>query len=273
MPYLNSEVFYHALEPGSCDLVTLRPRAMAAAVEKGELDGGPLPVAEVIRLGSAVREVGELGVACHSRALSVLLISEKPIEQLSGEKIAVTDDTATSIQLLRILSTDLWNIEPELVPPDQETPAKLVIGDEANRLKKEGGSAYIYDLAEAWYELTHLPFVFAVWVLRSDVTDEQFQAFDRALTDSYCEGRQQVREIAAKRANDYFSEEEAAAYVRHFTYTIGDAERRGMNEFKQRLSKLPEWRPRAPAAVAGAAQESGNVVIPTEAEGSYPTSG
>ncbi len=257
MPYLNSEVFYHVLDPDSCELVTARPRAMAAAVEAGELDGGPLPVAEIFRQGDQVREVGELGVACHGPALSVLLISDVPVEQLDGQSIAVTDDTATSVQLLRVLSKDLWKIEPELVPPGIAASAKLVIGDEANRLKKLGAAPYIYDLAEVWYEMTSLPFVFAVWVLRSNVTDAQFAAFEKALTDSYCEGRQLVKEIAAKRTSEYMSEDEAAAYVRHFTYSIGDGERRGMDEFKRRLEQLPDWRPRAPQVAAGAAADGG----------------
>lgn len=255
MPYLNSEVFYRALDPASCELVTARPRAMAAAVERGELDGGPLPVAEVFRLGDRVREVGELGVANHGPALSVLLMSDVPVEQLDRRKIAVTEDTATSVQLVRVLCADLWNIAPELVPPGEAAPARLVIGDEANRLKNAGDSPYVYDLAEEWHRLTHMPFVFAVWVLRSDVSPEQFESFEKALTDSYCAGRQMVPEIAAARASDYMTEAETAEYVRNFTYTIGDSERRGMEEFRRRLSLLPDWRPPA-QALTGAARHN-----------------
>ena len=254
MPYLNSEVFYRALDPSSCELVTARPRAMAAAVERGELDGGPLPLAEVMRLGEAVREVGELGVASHGPALSVLLLSDVPVEQLDRKKIAVTEDTATSVQLIRILCADHWKIAPELVPAGRTAPAKLVIGDEANRLRKLGEAPYVYDLAEEWYALTHLPFVFAVWVLRSDLPADRFDAFEKALTDSYCEGRLLVKEIAAARATDYMSEAETAVYVRNFTYTIGDIERRGMEEFRRRLSLLPAWRPAAPEPISSAKQ-------------------
>jgi chorismate dehydratase len=251
MPYLNSEVFYRTLDPDSCDLVTARPRAMALAVENGELDGGPLPVAEVFRLGDRVREVGELGVAIHGKVLSVLLLSDVPAEQLNGQRIAVTEDTATSVQLLRVLCADHWKISPELVPPGSEAPARLVIGDEANRLRKVGESPYIYDLSEEWQKLTKLPFVFAVWVLRSDVTEGSFNAFEQALVDAYCEGRQRVDEIAAARKTEWISEAECAEYVRNFSYTIGDAERRGMQEFHRRLSALPQWRPPAPKLTVG----------------------
>lgn len=257
MPYLNSEVFYRAMPADACELVIARPRAMAAAVESGELDGGPLPVAEVFRLGDSVVQVADLGVACHGPALSVLLLSDVPISELDARRIAVTDDTATSVQLLRVLCRDRWQIEPELVSQGDSAPARLVIGDEANRLKRQSNSAYIYDLAEEWYSLTHLPFVFAVWVLRSDIREEQRASFEQALTDSYCEGRQMVNEIAGARSTEYMDEQETAAYVRHFTYTIGDAEKRGMEEFRRHLSKLPEWRPPAVATVGTAADSAG----------------
>ena len=257
MPYLNSEVFYRAMPPEACELVTARPRAMAAAVERGEIDGGPLPVAEVFRLGSSVAPVADLGVACHGPALSVLLLSDTPVRELDGERIAVTEDTATSVQLLRVLCRDLWHIEPELVPQEESASARLVIGDEANRLKRQSNSVYTFDLAEEWYSLTHLPFVFAVWVLRTDVPLERRESFEQALTDSYCAGRQMVNEIAAARATGFMDEQETAAYVRHFTYTIGDAEKRGMEEFRQRLSSLPEWRPPIAAAASTATDSAG----------------
>lgn len=223
---------------------------MAAAVERGDLDGGPLPVAEVFRLGDTVREVGEYGVANHGAAMSVLLMSDVPVDQLDGQKISVTEDTATSVQLTRVLCADHWKIAPELVPHDEPAKAKLVIGDEANRLRKLGQSPYVYDLAEEWHKLTHLPFVFAVWVLRSDVPAEQFAAFGKALFDAYCEGRQKVEQIARERATDYMDKSETAAYIRNFTYSIGAAERRGMEEFRRRLSLLPDWRPPEPPVVA-----------------------
>ena len=54
MPYLNSDVFYRALPEDAAELIALTPRAMANALREGDLDAGPMPLAEIIRLGDDV---------------------------------------------------------------------------------------------------------------------------------------------------------------------------------------------------------------------------
>ena len=251
MPYLNSEVFYRTLPAEACDLVTLPPRAMAAAVEAGELDGGPLPVAEIFRLGDMVRQVADLGVTARGRAQSVLIFSDRPVRELDGRDISVTADTATSIQLIRVLAADRWGISPRYVGPDAPASAQLLIGDDAIRRRESGDYAHVIDLGHEWHDLTGLPFVFALWVVHADVSSDAAGQFETALWNAYCDGRQMVKEIAADRATAYFSPKEASDYIRHFTYIIGDSERRGMEEFNKRLEKLPEWRPAVVEPVAG----------------------
>ena len=78
MPYLNSAVFYQFLPEGPWQLTDMPPRAMAGAVERGDLQAGPLPVAEVFRLGNTLRPLGDIGVAATGPATSVLLLSQPP---------------------------------------------------------------------------------------------------------------------------------------------------------------------------------------------------
>ena len=110
MPYLNSAPFYARLEGDWFDLVELPPRNMAVAMQNGELDAGPLPIAEILRMKGSIVE-GGLGVAVDGRARSVLLFSDCPAEELSGKSVAVTGHTSTSVQLLRILFADHWGID------------------------------------------------------------------------------------------------------------------------------------------------------------------
>jgi chorismate dehydratase len=265
MTYLNSEVFYLKLPKDSCELVAMPPRAMAAAVERGELAAGPLPIAEVFRLGGSVRSLGNLGVASDGPANSVFLFAHDPIEGLSGKRIAVTSHTATSIQLLRILFADLWGVRGhEFVSTAESNDAALWIGDPALQRRSSGEYAYRYDLGSAWKQLTGLPFVFAEWVIRTDVPRNQADRFEWALVSATQAGINSFDEISRARASGAMSVSDVAEYVVNFTYFLGPNERRGQQEFERRLGALPEWRPPVPEVEPGSSNSpQKKEVIPT----------
>ena len=243
MTYLNSEVFYRHLPKDSCELVPLPPRAMAEAVERGDLVAGPLPLAEVFRLGESVRSLGNIGVAADGPANSVFLFSHFPVHELTGKRVAVTSHTATSIQLLRVLFADLWDVRRHtFVSTDDDHDAALWIGDQALERRSGGRYAYRYDLGAAWKELTGLPFVFAEWVIRSDVPGDQADRFERLLLQATRAGMSSLDEIGRDRAGGSMSESEVVEYVRNFTYFLRAEEREGQQEFKRRLDALPAWR-------------------------------
>lgn len=246
MTYLNSEVFYRHLPEESCELVAMPPRAMAAAVDRGGLAAGPLPTAEVFRLGDAVRPLGNLGVASDGSANSVFLFSHLPVDKLNGKRIAVTTHTATSIQLLRVLFADLWNVSGhEFVRTDESHDAALWIGDPALERRSSGQYPYRYDLGRSWKGLTGLPFVFAEWVIRADVPRERANQLERLVSQATQAGTDffSVLKISRERATPGMSESDVADYIRAFTYFLGPRERRGQQEFRRRLELLPEWRP------------------------------
>ncbi|MSQ07719.1 MAG: hypothetical protein EXR44_00200 [Dehalococcoidia bacterium] len=245
MPYLNSEVFYRNLPAERTVLVSLPPRAMAAAVERGELDAGPLPLAEVVRLGEMLRPVGDFCIATSGRVKSVLLLTKVPVGQLGGMPVAVTSHTATSIQLLRVLFAERWHVHPgSYVEINEPHEAKLIIGDEALRYRKDHpGYGHVYDLGEEWQSLTGLPFVFAVWAMRTGCEAQSSAGLASALERSINISLTQVDAISRERKTSYLTEAEVAEYVRSFTYRLGPEEYRAMDEFKARLSRLPAWRP------------------------------
>ena len=250
MTYLNSEVFYRYLPDDACELVAMPPRAMAAAVERGELDAGPLPTAEVIRLEGLVRPVADLCVAAGDRALSVLLFSRRPANELEGATVGVTSHTATSIQLLRVLFADHWRLSPgRYVSLDQPHDAALIIGDPALQERSLRRYPFVYDLGEEWKRLTGLPFVYALWVIRSDASRGLAQAFERSLLTATERGIRSAGEIGLARATDFMDGAAAEQYVRNFTYRLGPSELQAIDEFRNRHTKLPAWRP--PSTVGG----------------------
>lgn len=264
MTYLNSEVFYRHLPEESCELVAMPPRAMAAAVDRGDLAAGPLPTAEVFRLGDAVRPLGNLGVASDGSANSVFLFSHLPVDKLNGKRIAVTTHTATSIQLLRVLFADLWNVSGhEFVRTDESHDAALWIGDPALERRSSGQYPYRYDLGRSWKGLTGLPFVFAEWVIRADVPRDRANQLERLVSQATQAGTDffSVLKISRERATPAMSESDVADYIRAFTYFLGPRERRGQQEFRRRLELLPEWRP--PSQEDVIVEQAKHEVIPT----------
>ena len=126
-----------------------------------------------------------LSVAAHGRVESVLLFSwHADWRALDGRSIALTDYSATSVALVRLLAERHYGIQPRYVtqPPNldamlAEHDAALLIGDIALRegyLRRAiagGGQTYqpyVFDLAAEWQAWTGLPFCFSVWAARAD---------------------------------------------------------------------------------------------------------
>ena len=246
MPYANSLVFYAQMPRDEVELVTLPPRNMADAMAKGQLDAGPIPIYEVLKMGDAVVPIGAYGVATDGDARSVLLFSKVAADALGGKRIAVTSHTSTSVQLLRVLARDHWKIDDfELAGPDEEHHSKLVIGDAALSLMREvAGDAssyrHVYDLAGEWKLLTGMPFVFARWVARNGADVAKLEAI---LTDAYLTGIAQINRLSQAVAIDGYSPLEVGDYIRNFIYQLGPSELAAIDEFRIRLSTLEEWEP------------------------------
>jgi chorismate dehydratase len=146
---------------------------------EGAIDLTLISSIEFIRHRDKLRALPDFSVATLGPVQSVMLFHWEPWEKLSGKKIAVTTDSATSVELLKILLRET-NISGEFIPmkPDLDTmlescDAALLIGDTA--LKEAIAKRTIHiqvpqqtDLGAAWYTLTKLPFTFAVWASRKD---------------------------------------------------------------------------------------------------------
>ncbi|MBI4219974.1 MAG: menaquinone biosynthesis protein [Chloroflexi bacterium] len=252
MPYLNSDVFYWSLPEDSCELRPLVPRAMAWAMEQGEIDAGPLPVVEWFRMEDRLAPIGNFCVATESAAVSILFFARRRAEELSGARIAVTEHTSTSVQLLRVLLAEGWQVEPAgYVLPEEPADALLLIGDPALR-SRHGieGYPYVYDLGAEWHRHTEgLPFVFAHWVARRAADVQAVSRFETALERSITDGLQNVKEIA-RRNGAGLPAGEAEAYVRGFTYRMGTRQYEAMAAFREKLGRLSSWRPASHGARA-----------------------
>lgn len=182
--YLNVLPIYHPLEAGilSCEyeLVSGPPALLNEMMSAGQLQVSSCSCFEYARHPEKYYLVRDLSIGSRGPVMSVLLLSRKPVETLSGHEILISGESHTSVALLRLLMRDKYHLDvsyrtgritPVLGGPNAPD-AFLAIGDEALRLRNHPEYPYMLDLAEAWRGWTGLPFIFGLWVISRKACDE-----------------------------------------------------------------------------------------------------
>jgi len=232
--YLNSQPFYPLL--GEHRLVAMPPRRLGELAERGEIDAGIMATADYLALADRYEPIGNLGIANWEEVRSIILFSRRPLEGLSGARVGVTEETSTSLQLLRLLLEVRQAVAPASYERGvrEEADAYLVIGNEAlkARFSRPSGFPFRYDLASEWWAWKKLPFVFALWVVKRSLPEQDKKEFLSLLERSFAKGMAEVDRIAAEFASDLGSAEGLASYLRNFHYRLGPEEWRGLEEFR-----------------------------------------
>jgi len=237
IPYLNCEPFFTHL--GDVELIPLTPRALGEAMAAGTLDAAPLSLMDALRLEDRLAPL-PFGIASAGPVRSVLLFSSRSPSELDGAVIGVTDETATSVELLRVLLALKHKVEPRAwVGPHEPADAVLLIGDTAIRESKTGRPwAHVLDIAGDWHEWTALPCVFARWSMRAALPAASRAGFERALDAALVKGMASLPAIAARRRDAGFDPDEVAAYLGNFIYRFGPDEDRAIAHFRRLRAML-----------------------------------
>jgi chorismate dehydratase len=252
IPYLNSILFFHGLEnePG-VGLEPLVPRALSSAVAEDEVDAGPVPLVTAWEIEDRFMPLGDFCISTIDRARSILFFSKRPFNQLDGAQIGVTNETSTSVRLLRALLTHAWRVRPaRFTHVDwQKNDAFLLIGDEA-LLHRRGVKDYphVADLGDVWHKWTGLPFVFARWMVRTTLPDADKAHLVTLLDRSLAEGWTHFERVVSPRAQDlHMTIEEMREYLQGFRFRMTAAEHQAMGKFRQ-LDDAARQAEKAPAA-------------------------
>lgn len=245
IPYLNSVLFYDALERDAgaeLHFDPLVPRQLSGAAVDGAVDTGLVPLVTCWALEERYEPLvvdgrGDFCIAVRDRAWSILLFSKRPFDRLDGAHVGVTGETSTSVRLMKTLFTHYWRVRPSsygrLDWPNND--AFLLIGDEA-LIHRRGVKDYphVADLGEVWNAWTGLPFVFARWVVRRDVEDAARRDLVDRIDRSLEAGWRRVDEITAPRAHDLnMSVDEMRGYLEAFDFRMTDTAREAVGRFRQ----------------------------------------
>ena len=234
--YLNTKPLIYGFEQGlmkdSVDLIFDYPSRIAEQLQQKQIDIGLIPVA-AIPLISGGRILSDYCIGSEGDVASVCLFSDVPIEEI--DTVLLDYQSRTSVALVQILLREYWKIKPVFKSASEGyeknisgKTAGVVIGDRA--FEQRHRSAYHYDLAGAWKELTGLPFVFAAWVSAVDLSPEFEVDFNRANQL----GLSNLDTVIAREGYDLYD------LQRYFTvnisYRLDEEKKKGLQLFLQYLS-------------------------------------
>jgi aminodeoxyfutalosine synthase len=243
IPYLNSVPFYHHFPREPFPLVPLVPRHLGVFSRRGQVAGGIYSLLDYWQEEENLTLL-PYGIAAVGEVQSVLLFSRVPWEKLAGKPIGITDDTATSIELLRVLLRGKYGITApfsRIAPgehPHENREALLLIGNEALVMRKRGlpGFPRVYDLALEWRNWRGLPFVFAVWACRRDWPTRKARLLEDHIAQALSRAEGELGELAAAYGRPLgLAAAEAHHYLRSFRYRLGPEERAAMASFRELL--------------------------------------
>jgi chorismate dehydratase len=247
VPYANALPLIWGIEKR---LQHMEPSRMADALRCGELDGGLVPIAEVLA-HDGYEIVDGCAIASDGEVKSVLMAYEPPIENITS--VAIDPASRTSVLLLKVLLKEIYGIEPKLERVGQASSFSIVeegqprwlsypcmlIGDRALKFlwTQESLPAnrrlQILDLAAAWKQLTGLPFVFAVWAFRKSLLDADTASM---LREAKANGLAHIKDLVASKPAD-----QHAFWREYFTknirYDLGAREKLAIEKFRELLGK------------------------------------
>lgn len=180
--YANCTPLFHVLrERFPCseyEFVAGVPAELNRMLLVGEIDVCPSSSIEYAYHPERYKILPQLSISSIGAVASVLLFSKVPMEKLNGHRISLSSESATSVNLLKILlgqrfgcSCSYEVVRPGVIDAGNDSSALLLIGDSALRSSFEKTDQFVYDLGEMWYAWTGYPFVFALWLCRNEVAE------------------------------------------------------------------------------------------------------
>ncbi len=264
--YLNTKPLIETLPQRLAGWGSLRldlPSRLATDLSSGELDVALIPSVEYFRHRDQYEIVSDAAIACRGPVWSVRLLSRVAMQDI--RTLALDEGSRTSAAMAQVLLWEMHGVRPTTVPfpigtaaEDVDADAVLVIGDRAMH-PPHGVYHEIWDLGDRWCRWTELPFVFAMWVARREITADA-TARDRiaeALDLSRDEGGQCLEAIAIREAAGHglTNEDLHRYFAENLHFHLGPRERAGLDLFRQK-SEATGLIPTPPMTIATVSNSS-----------------
>lgn len=232
--YLNSTPFIYGINhseiKNEIDLSLDIPAVCAQKLISGNVDIGLVPVAVMPELKKSYI-ITDYCIGAIGKVNSVLLLSNVPINEI--KTILLDYQSRTSVKLCQLLCKEYWKVNPGFLSTNENfendilgNTAAVVIGDRALLLRDK--FKYAYDLSQAWYDMTALPFVFACWVANKKIEADFISLFNNALKN----GVQHIDNVILEENELALSTEEKRKYLKNYiSFDLDADKRKGLDLF------------------------------------------
>ncbi|MFC8825300.1 menaquinone biosynthetic enzyme MqnA/MqnD family protein [Streptomyces sp. NPDC057137] len=224
------------------------PEKLSESLVRGDLDIGPVTVVEFLRNAENLVAFPDLAVGCDGPVMSCLIVSQVPLDELDGARVALGSTSRTAVRLAQLLLAEKYEVTPDYYtcPPDlglmmQEADAAVLIGDAALRASLHDAprlGLQVHDLGQMWKDWTGLPFVFAVWAARKDYLarePETVRLVHQAFLASRDVSLEEVTKVAEQAARwETFDAELLERYFTTLDFRFGPDQLAGVREFARR---------------------------------------
>lgn len=233
--YLNARPLIHGwLGPVVFD----HPAALCQKLAAGDLDVALVSSFEFLR-NPIYRIVDGISISSDGPVYSVV-VAHVGEDLLSN--VEVDPASQTSVALLQYLMGERGQAFREgekvndLLSPIADGRSRLLIGDQAIRFRRKFGDRCKYwDLGEQWKNLINLPFVYALWLVRPEVTETAELADKlRSVRDRNLQDIERV--IAEEREFD--PEFCRRYYTCNLRFSFDERDAEGLHQFANACAKL-----------------------------------
>ena len=227
--YLNAAPLTRGIEK---HVLYTTPAQLAQRLQRDELEAALVSIVEVL-FNDRYDVLEGVAIASSGEVKSVLLAHRQQLEEI--RTVFCDAASLTSVSLLRVL-LGARGLRPEFRPlanyaDTARHDAVLLIGDPALDFLLAPHAHAVWDLGQAWWDLTGLPFVYAAWALRRGADTPTLRQRLRAAKDR---GLRELDALVRERTEyDYaFRKTYLGGNIR---YDLGPAEKRGVARFVELL--------------------------------------
>ncbi len=237
VPFLIGRPLIHDLDSSDqIELVRAAPSLLKGMLAGGELDAAILPASDLPCFGPKLTLLPAGCIAAAGPTLVARIFAQVKADSLT---VLWADNASRSaVVLVQVLWAYLYRRRISIIPFDasrdrapNDAEAVLLVGD---RVVTEPpiGFDWQFDPSAIWYEMTGLPFVFAVW---ATMRDSECPGLYRLLLAARQAGQRHLEQIASQYGPAYGWPVDLAVRClsEEVQFEFGEEQREGLEEFLQ----------------------------------------